>query len=186
MYSQYKIRIYSSIQGTNAARFICKRHYLGKIALGCKYTVVLSVNGIIKGVAQYGEPVGTKVKAKYNVDLELKRFVLSPSCPKNTGSWFMAKAYKLLPKRSVVISYADPSQGHEGVLYKACNYKYIGKQQYATPYLVGKGFKIATRCMYQTIGDKPTATSVRLKRLHKAGKAKIVYAEPKHIFIYGG
>jgi hypothetical protein len=33
-----------------------------------------------------------------------------------------------------VVSYADPEQGHEGILYKACNFFFRGAQKQGTPY----------------------------------------------------
>lgn len=123
--------ITTETQVTPAVRFFLGRyHYLTGMPRGCRNIFMLWDEGVLVGVACFGKPVG---KVKH--DLELKRFCLSGTV-KNTGSWFIAKCIKQLKKTGVksIISYADPEQGHEGTLYKAANFKYLGKQAQGTPY----------------------------------------------------
>src|SRR6478752_4942751 len=56
---------------------------------------------------------------------ELNRLCLLNNKP-NEASYLVAKFLCLLSKNLVIISYADSSQGHIGVVYQACNFKYYG------------------------------------------------------------
>ena len=57
--------------------------------------------------------------------LELNRLVLRNN-KKNEASILVSKSLKLLPKPSIVISYADTSQNHVGYIYQATNFIYLG------------------------------------------------------------
>jgi hypothetical protein len=45
---------------------------------------------------------------------------------KNQASFLVANSIKLLPKPSIVVSYADTGQGHIGYVYQATNFLYTG------------------------------------------------------------
>jgi len=58
------------------------------------------------------------MKNKYSI-----KAVYSSEC----YEWFLKKHYaRRLPKPSVVVSYADTSQGHHGYIYQATNWIYTG------------------------------------------------------------
>lgn len=62
--------------------------------------------------------------------LELRRLCCIDDTPKNTESYFIGKTLKWLKKNTdvrTIVSYADCNQGHEGVIYKATNFDFIGK-----------------------------------------------------------
>lgn len=60
--------------------------------------------------------------------LELARWCLTPGAGVNAGSRMHAYAVRWLRKRAphltTLVSYSDPSQGHTGALYKACNWQW--------------------------------------------------------------
>jgi hypothetical protein len=60
--------------------------------------------------------------------LELSRWCLTPDAGKNAGSKMHAYCVKWLRKHEstvkTLVSYSDPSQGHTGALYKACNWQW--------------------------------------------------------------
>lgn len=56
---------------------------------------------------------------------ELNRVVIITK-EKNAGSFLIGKSIKLMPKPSVLISYADTNVGHKGYLYQATNWLYTG------------------------------------------------------------
>jgi hypothetical protein len=64
--------------------------------------------------------------------LELNRLCVNEGLPKNTLSWFVAQTFKLLPKPTPIVSYADTAQGHHGYIYQATNWLYTGT---STPFL---------------------------------------------------
>lgn len=57
--------------------------------------------------------------------IELNRLWVSDDMPRNTESWFIAHALRLMPPR-IVLSYADTSVGHMGYIYRAANFHYAG------------------------------------------------------------
>src|SRR6187431_325659 len=61
--------------------------------------------------------------------IELRRLCCVDETPKNTESYFIGKALKLLkldwPGKKVV-SYSDLEFGHEGTIYKASNFERLG------------------------------------------------------------
>lgn len=70
---------------------------------------------------------------------ELHRLAIYPNnSPKGTATWFIARALKLLqedkPHIRAIISFADSSQGHRGVIYRASNFLYCGMTGKATFY----------------------------------------------------
>lgn len=131
MFQNYRINLYkSSYDNLAIIPFVSQYHYLGKsMPRGCNKWYVLLIDNKIRGVAAFGIPAGRNCIKKYGEGtLELRRFVLCPSLPKNSGSWFMSKCLNQLKEHNI-LSYSDPAAGHEGVLYKACNYFWLGKQR---------------------------------------------------------
>lgn len=62
--------------------------------------------------------------------IELRRLCCIDDTPKNTESYFIGRALRLLKKdwgKGVVVSYADKEHGHSGTIYKASNFKMIGE-----------------------------------------------------------
>jgi hypothetical protein len=173
MYSNYKIIEQDHIKDTDAEIFLKTHHYLPSLPRGCNKVYCLYIKNKLCGVAAYGSPVSNKAKEKYNIDLELKRFCLSPNLLKNSGSWFMGNTLRDLKRKGHigVISYADPSKGHTGSLYKASNYQYLGVQKYPTGYILIGNKKVYGRNIYSN--KFPERKFLKLK-----------WEEPKHIFKY--
>lgn len=82
------------------------------------------------GVVTYGTPASAPLRtglcgpAWSDKVLELNRLCCE-STP-NTGSFLVGRSLRLLPKPSVVVSYADTAQGHVGYIYQATNFLYTG------------------------------------------------------------
>lgn len=85
---------------------------------------------------------------RYGVSVvwELARLFVEDGTPKNTETWFMSRAIALVklkrPEVELLVSYADPSAGHQGTIYKAGNWIPDGRtdQERKTPrfdYAVG-------------------------------------------------
>jgi hypothetical protein len=70
---------------------------------------------------------------------ELHRLHILDGTPKNTESWFISKCIKSLrtdmPEIKVVISFADPTEGHVGTIYQATNALYYGTSENAVFYI---------------------------------------------------
>lgn len=85
-------------------------------------------NLVIHGVISFG------ISANNNLNeivqgcdtLELNRLIVDEGLEKNSLSFFVSTALSLLPKPMLVVSYADPGNGHHGYIYQATNWIYTG------------------------------------------------------------
>lgn len=187
-FDSYSIAYYKDIAhaGKEVGEFVTTHHYLHTLCRGTSVCAVLRIDSIIHGVALFGIPVGINVKQCYSPDkplLELKRFVLHDT-PTNTASWFMARCIRHIHSTTNIaniISYADPSAGHEGIIYRASNFAYLGKQKYSPGYV----FTIGRRSIHQRNAyQKGTATYDLVQAARAAGKLKKKVLKPKHIYLY--
>lgn len=167
------------ISSIGLASFVIKHHYSKSLPRGTKYVFSIRKGKKIIGVSLFGTPVGRNCQAKYSstgkLILELKRLCLIDKTPKNSESWFIARCLRLLKKENLfdgILSYADPEQGHQGVIYKASNFNYYGTQSHGSPkYMIGS--------------KRVSPASTGIKKLISSGKKlKMVYDKPKHIFYY--
>ena len=94
----------------------------------------------MKGCCTYGLPPQHNCmllcgeQNKKNV-IELNRLIKEDGMPKNTQSWFVAQTFKLLPKPMIILSYADPNNGHNGYTYQSLNFLYTGKSNPKDEYI---------------------------------------------------
>ena len=107
-------------------------HYAKRMP-SISYAFGLFENNSLVGVVTFGLPrhhefvtvFARKRKNHAKKFLELNRLVLLNN-RKNEASRLVGKSLKLLPRPSVVISYADTSQSHVGYVYQATNFLYLG------------------------------------------------------------
>lgn len=103
------------------------RHYLKRWPGTTVAIFLLSSHGAPVGVCVYSLPPAETFK-RYGVALawELSRLWISDDMPHNTESWFIARTVDWVkrhrPEVECLVSYADPSQGHSGTIYKASNW----------------------------------------------------------------
>ncbi len=82
------------------------------------------------GVITYGTPASSPLregiagKEWASHVLELNRLCCENS--PNLASMIVGRSLRMLPKPSVVVSYADTAQGHVGYIYQATNFIYTG------------------------------------------------------------
>mgnify|MGYP003153342217 CR=1 FL=1 len=101
------------------------------------------------GVLMIANPCSEAVKSQIfgkdnkNTVRELHRLVLIDDTPKNTESWFISKCLKLLRLDRedlwAIISFADSTINHKGIIYQASNALYLGKSNPARFYLDENG-----------------------------------------------
>ena len=105
-------------------------HYAKRMP-SISYAFGLFEDSILVGLVSYGVPASPRVceglcgKEHSKKVLELNRLVLRNN-KKNEASILVSKSLKLLPKPTIVISYADTSQNHVGYIYQATNFIYLG------------------------------------------------------------
>ena len=94
------------------------------ICFGARY------NGDLHAVAIWSSPVAANRMKNGKQALELRRFAIAPSAPKNTGSRMLSVMRSLIrktiPDVSWFVSYQD-TEVHSGTIYKAAGWKLIGE-----------------------------------------------------------
>jgi hypothetical protein len=159
------------------------RHYLGRWP-----GVVVCILGLLRedqaayiGVIVFALPPRESAK-RYGVTVawELARLFIEDGTPKNTETWFMSRAIAWVkrnrPEVEVLVSYADPSAGHAGIIYKAGNWIADGRtdQERKTPrfdYAVGDK-------MYSRRAHVPEGMAVR--RVPRISKHRFIYWMKNH------
>jgi hypothetical protein len=123
----YEIR---EVRREECAPFIMGIHY-AKRWPSVSYAFGLYRNGELSGVITYGTPPSAPLRRgvagdAYSKDiLELNRLCLRDNLP-NEASRLVGGSLKMLPRPKIVVSFADISQNHEGVVYQATNFLYCG------------------------------------------------------------
>ena len=141
------------------------------------------------GAMMYALPSMKSTAAKYNPDnplrcWELRRLCCIDDTPTNTESYFIGQTLKWLRRNTdieVIISYADLEFGHEGVIYKATNFDYLGETAKGRILMVD-GKETHSRSLNQI--KRPYGRE--LNRRYKAGDENIFWkkTKPKHIYVY--
>jgi hypothetical protein len=139
----------------------------------------------------YGHPVSNRTidsivdGLELDEVLELTRLVCLDGYGKNLESYVISQSFRWLKTHAkevkVLVSYADPEQGHQGTIYKAANFKFEGMTALGSSLLVdGKPFHIRTLSML----DRPYG--VEINELYKAKDPgiQIVKTKAKYIYTY--
>tara|TARA_R110000868_G_scaffold57524_4_gene177545 strand:+ start:5997 stop:6632 length:636 start_codon:yes stop_codon:yes gene_type:complete len=131
-----------------AKEFVKEHHYSHGIHNG-PMTYGLFKGLDLIGVCAFANPCSEAVCASvFGVEYkrsvtELHRLVIIDDTPKNTESWFIVRALRLLkrdrPNYNAVLSFADATEGHLGVIYQATNAIYTGTSGKATFFLDPSG-----------------------------------------------
>lgn len=123
--------------------------------------------------------------------IELKRLCCIDKTPKNTESYFIGRSIRWLKKNTdykVIVSYADPFHGHEGIVYKASNFEHVGFTAKGRVIQYGeKTYHDKTIRTYYTNANgekklKPYAQ--RIRDALKSGEAEYIDVPGKNIYIY--
>ena len=136
----------------------------------------------------YGIPAMYGVAERYypdnpNAVIELNRLCCIDDTPKNTESYFIGKTLKWLKNNTnfkVILSYADSARNHNGTIYKASNFIYLGMTS-PDRVLIVDGEKYHSRMLTK---KSPKFENIR-KRIKNKDESIIIEKLPsKHIFVY--
>lgn len=103
--------------------------------------------------------------------------------PKNTESYFLSKIAWWLKRQTDcdrVISFADETYGHKGTIYRAANWKEVGKSS-PEKKIEWKGFRYHRRALWQHTRPQQMAD---IKAALESGEAKWVQTLGKRVFTY--
>ena len=183
------------IDRNEAKDFIEIYHYTHNLGV-FKVAYGLFLNKKIVGCIVFGFPIGRQtIKSispilQNSEVLELTRLVLLDEIEKNSESYFISKAIKILkknhPKLKVIISYSDPMYSHLGIIYQATNFLYQGNKtmliQGYWHFLDGK--KIHPRSLVAKFGtikqDKLMKLGLNYKRMKMLNKHRYIFLIGNH------
>lgn len=179
--------------GVSEIRDFIETHHYSKNINGVKISFCFKVeyNGVLVGGVLFGEMSTTAWKKFSDSEkkvLELRRLVLLDSAGKNSESrvigYCLRYIKKTFPEIEVIVSYADPYYHHEGTIYKASNFKYMGLSGKDKGFLDKKTGKIyhsrTLRTKYK--GDyKPFVKKLRKKLSN--GELIPIDLPQKHCFV---
>ena len=133
--------------GREEANDFLEIHHYAKNRPVSMYSLGVYQSCTLIGVISYGKSVSPTVFPSISDNLrqheymELLRLCILDVTPKNFESWFISKSIKMLkkayPQVKILVSYADPFQGHTGSIYQATNWIYTGTGSTAT-YFINK------------------------------------------------
>ena len=118
-----------SIPAKEAEPWLLLRHYAKRLC-PISYAFGAYRGSELVGVVTYGTPASAPLRCGVcgpewsGKVLELNRLCCENT--KNVASFLVGRSLRLLPKPSVVVSYADTGQGHVGYIYQATNFIYTG------------------------------------------------------------
>jgi len=175
-----------SIPSVEARPWILNRHYAKRMCpISYAFGIYEEENMI--GVVTYGTPLSSTLRDgvcgkewSSNV-LELNRLCCDNK--KNVASMLVGRSLNMLPKPSIIVSYADQGQGHVGYVYQATNFIYTGlSAKFKDPMVKGMEHKHHT-----TVGDEGRGHASRVEYLReKYGSDNVYYVERarKHRYIF--
>lgn len=172
-----------------AKDYIRKNHYSHGCHNGPSPCYGLFDGDKLIGVLMFATPCSEAVRASVfgeqykDCVTELHRLHILDVTPKNTESWFISRCLKLLkqdkPQIKAVLTFADATEGHTGVIYKATNAYRIGTTGKATFYLDENGRLRHPRQCGVNI-TKEMAASRGWKPVKREAKNRYLYLLPEN------
>jgi hypothetical protein len=182
--NQYVVK---SIDSFLCNEWLLKKHYL-KRKTSFSYSFGLFKDSILVGVLTFGNAIPMTMKkslfGQEYMDLvyELNRLCTNDDLDKNSNSFFISQAFKLIPKPMVIVSYADKSVGHTGYIYQATNFMFTGESHTQLDWKL-KGFEhLHSRTLMDEFAFQPD----RVKKLKEKYGDNLyqVKREAKYRYVY--
>lgn len=146
-----------------AAKYACEKwHYSKCLPVGKLVKVGVWEEKKFIGVVVFGRGsaphLGTAYKLRQDQCVELVRIALTEH--QTAVSRIVSIAIKFLkksnPKLKLIVSFADPDQGHKGGVYQAGNWIYSGDSGKSTEYFVNKKWRHVRGAWYVKNDKTPT------------------------------
>lgn len=175
------------IEHTQTYQWLLKKHYAHSIP-SISYAYGLYNSGQLVGIVTYGTPPSPPLRkgiagaAYESIVLELNRLVLDEKTPKNSASMLVGRSIRLLPKPSIIVSYADTERGHIGYVYQATNFIYTGLSAKRTNWVIDGLEHLHSF----SIADKSRGQENRANYMKKkyGDKFRLEERSRKHRYIY--
>jgi hypothetical protein len=131
-------------------------------------------------------------KGEWTRVLSLTRLVCLPDAPKNSCSFLLSKSLSIIWKERKYVSlvtYADESQGHTGIIYKASNWIYVGRTGPYPRWLDSEGRQVSpkatvnrTKAQMETLGYRKEGSYYKHKFVLHAPKKYKSLAKQQSLF----
>ena len=118
------------IKSEECNQWLLQKHYAKRLP-SISFAYGLYEENVLTGIVTYGMPaspflcIGVCGKQNKDYVIELNRLCVD-STTKNATSFLVSNSLQMLPKPSIVVSYADTAQNHVGYIYQACNFLFTG------------------------------------------------------------
>jgi hypothetical protein len=175
---QDKVNLKIDWASHEAAKYACLNwHYSKTIPVNKLVKIGVWENDKFIGVLIFGKGTSATLHKQFNLEstevCELVRVALNNHI--NPVSKMMAIAIKFLkrgcPELKVIVSFADPSEGHHGGIYQATNWIYTGNSADTNEYFYNKSWRHATDVYKRLSSDKIKM----LQKRKKTGKYRYVF-----------
>jgi hypothetical protein len=183
--------IVKQVNRADIKEFIEQNHY-SKSINGCisDYCFALYSGNKMIGAMFYGRMAMKNQWKRFSTNegdvIELRRLCCVDDTPKNTESFFIGKTLKWLKKNTsikIVVSYADAEHGHQGTIYKASNFTYLGFKPGAKV-IWHNGKKYHDKTIRTTYKGELKPFAQKLKTALEKGEAYYAKTAGKHCFVY--
>lgn len=151
------------IDRKTAEKLVVEHHYLHSMAGGTQLCFGVFSQDRLAGVITFGVgPANAHrlfANAKPRDCLTLTRLWLADELPSNSESRVIGLALRALKRHTdvkFVLSYADPSAGHVGIIYQATNWIYAGLSEAMPLYDLGDGVPRHSRTFSHAFGTHST------------------------------
>lgn len=167
------------IKHEECEEWLLKIHYAKRIPL-IMHSFGLYVDKKLDGVITYGMPaspalcVGVCGEDHRHLVIELNRLCLLNN-KKNQASFLVGNSLKLLPKPSIVVSYADTSMNHNGYIYQATNFIYTGLSAKRTEWRIKGSNRHSRTLTAQHTLEEMQNNPDKFHRLDRPQKHRYIY-----------
>jgi hypothetical protein len=123
------------IKSSETEPWLLEKHYAKRMC-PISYAFGIYDDNKLVGVVTYGTPASSGLRSgicgdEYTLNvIELNRLCCDNR--PNVASMLVGRSLAMLPKPSIVVSYADTEQGHVGYVYQATNFIYTGLSEKRT------------------------------------------------------
>ena len=162
-------------------KFECKdwllgKHYARRMPPISYAYGLFDINRILQGVCTFGIPASRF--EGFGQPYELNRLVVNEDLEKNVLSFFVSHCLNQFPAPNVIVSYADPNNGHSGYIYQATNWAYTGLSNAHNDWIIN-GQLMHEKSVVNSFG-----TSAREKLIEMGLNVETVKTLPKHRYFY--
>jgi hypothetical protein len=191
IFSDVKIESQSQISKSKRSLisdFLTSYHYSGFGRNG-KFVITAKLDDLLIAICKFNtttrQSTASSLGYKCYEVLELDRFCIHPLYhKKNFASWFLSRCMKMVfesnPLVNCLVSFADPTYGHSGTIYKAANWISKGKTNASYHYMDHLGVPINKKRVYD-FAQKLKMKEADYVALHGLEKYKEL---PKNRFIF--